>query len=255
MKGIAIVGPGDAADVTGHPVAGHSAGDARARMLGPAGFSLWMVALDLPAGQPVDLPEQHGDEVLYVRAGEVVVDGVVCPEGGAVVIESGAHPSVAAVNRATVLHMGPRDPVVPVDGPNGPITRTPDSVHVVGPGGRFALSGPGRAAKYFVDSTCDGCRATLLHNSREGAHVAEPHSHSQDELMYVLSGEIRFGAHRVGAGGTVAIAAHQRYSFRSQHGFTFLNFRRDASRHISADGDSRMEGALVNGMLPVIEAI
>lgn len=258
MKGISIVAAGDAPRVAGHPVAGHRAGGSAVRALGPPGFSLWMVELEMLAGERVELPDEHGDEVLYVCSGELRIGDAasraVCPPGGAVIVESKAHPPIEAVGPTRVLHMGPTVPERRDDGVNGPIARVPDVVHVVGPAGRFALSGPSRAAKYFADSTCAGCRATLLYNSRQGSYAGEPHSHSQDELIYVLSGEIRFGAHRVRPGDTVAIVARQRYSFRSDDGFAFLNYRCGGSMHISVDGRSRPEGALVNGMHAVPNA-
>lgn len=251
MKGIAIRRHAEARVGCGHPIAGHTAGQAPARSLGPDGFSLWMAELELPAGQALGLPEVHGDEVLYVLAGALRVDSAACPAGGAVVVESGAHPDVVATDGAHVLHMGPTDPRPAGPSLNGPLLRLPDRVHLVGPAGQFAARGPGRHAKYFADSTCDGCRATLLYNARDGSHIAEPHSHSEDELIHLLAGEIRLGAHVVGAGDTLAIAAGRRYGFRSAGGFCFVNYRRDASQHTSVDGHSRMEGGRVNGMHPI----
>lgn len=253
VKGLSICRYADAPTTVGHPVAGHTADGAAGRALHPAGYSLWMVELDLPRGGTIGLPEAHGDEIVYVKAGSVTVAGQTCRAGGAVIVESDAHPEVAADEGAIVLHMGSATPGVPDDGLNGPISRAPDQVHVVGPDGWLALATPGRLSKYFADSTCAGCRATLLYTSRDDAYVSPAHSHSVDELIHVVGGEIRLGAHRLGPGDTLAVGADQRYGFRADTGFAFLNYRRDASRQTIVQADAPlMEGGLINGFQPVV---
>jgi len=248
VKGLSICRYDDASSAAGHPVAGHTAEGASVRVLHPDGYSLWMVELTLPAGAVIELPDVHGDEILYVVSGELAVDGTSCTAGGAAVVESGAHPRLAVGEPAVVLHMGTAAGSLPVGGLNGPISRVPDQVHVVGPDGWLALATPGRLSKYFADSTCAGCRATLLYTSRDDEYVSPAHSHSVDELIHVVWGEIRLGAHRLVAGDTLAVSADQRYGFRADAGFGFLNYRGDASQQTVAGAEAPiMEGGLVNG--------
>lgn len=52
------------------------------------------------------------------------------------------------------------------------------------------------------------------------------HAHEVDEIMYVLSGELRLGARRLGPGCSVLISALTLYGIKAgPAGLTFLNFR------------------------------
>jgi len=226
-------------------------------LVSPADYSLWLVVAELADGVALDLPPVHGDEAVYVLEGAMRVGTATCPADGTVVIEAGAGPTLVADGPTRVVHMGPRDPVVPGDGPNGPVTRPGDGVHVVGPRGTYAAIEPGRDTHYYADSTCDTCRLTLLSTSRTQRYVSETHSHSTDELIHVLWGELHLGRQVVGPGDTLAIDADRRYGFRTgPEGFRFLNYRRDASQQTIERGSTpRMEGGLVNGLAPVMDLI
>ena len=101
----------------------------------------------------------------------------------------------------------------------------------------------------FADSSCETCRITLFFTGRDDEYVSSLHSHSVDELMVVVAGEVRFGNRRLHAGDAVAITGGHRYGFRSgPDGFAFLNYRRDASEQTS-DGDvARPEGGAARGL-------
>lgn len=57
--------------------------------------------------------------------------------------------------------------------------------------------------------------------------VAAVHCHEEDEIMYILSGEMRLGSNRkLGAGASLFIAAKTMYGFTAgPEGLSFLNFR------------------------------
>jgi quercetin dioxygenase-like cupin family protein len=228
-------------------------GAASSAPLSPDGFPLWLVRGVLEPGSTLTWSGAHGDEVLHVTRGELEVDGRVCPTGGAVIVESDVAATVRAVGEAEVLHFGPADPTPPADGFYGPAATEGHGVHIVGPGGTFAqVEGP-RDTRFFADSTCPTCRATLLHTGRAVAYESAPHSHSQDELIHVLRGELQLGAYRVGPGDTLAIAKDVRYRFRSE-GFAFVNYRRDVSHQtIDRDAPPILEGGAVHGFTPVMD--
>lgn len=259
MRGIGMIRGSEVDVVDRHPVDGHhvSSGAGRAarfRSVAPQDYSLWMVMIEAGEGSEVRLPPQHGDEAVYVRSGAVRVGGRVCPAGGTVVLESQCHDVVEVVEAADLLHMGPHDPAVPADGLNGPIAGSASSSHVVGPRGWYAAVSPGRDSRYYADSTCPTCRLTLLYTSRTAEYISPTHSHSVDELIHVLWGELHLGNHVLGPGDTLAVEADRRYGFRAPGGFGFLNYRRDASEQTIERGSTPiMEGALVNGFEAILD--
>ncbi|HEX7097406.1 MAG TPA: hypothetical protein VF183_16080 [Acidimicrobiales bacterium] len=264
MRGIEIVHEADVVPEAHHPAGSQrivgAPGSARCRRVSPAGFPLWLVVAELDAGTRLVWEGTHGDEAVYVRAGELELeegrstDGRRCPASGAIVVEADAPAVVRATQPTTVVHVGPVDPTQPTDGLNGPPEPSERGVHVVGPRGIFEAVEPGRDTHYYADSTCPTCRITLLYTSRSVPYVSPTHSHSQDEIIHLLAGEIRMGSYVLRPGSSVAIAADRRYGFRSgPDGFAFINYRRDASdQTIEPDKPPRREGGLVNGLRPVV---
>jgi hypothetical protein len=120
-------------------------------------------------------------------------------------------------------------------------------VHIVGPGparGTDVIRPDGSmSAGYYFDSTCGTCDLTLLRTSGVGVIRGSSHSHSQDELIRVLDGELHFGPQVAGAGMTAAIPADQRYAFRASAPFTFLNYRAGPSSITKSDGMAVRESA------------
>jgi quercetin dioxygenase-like cupin family protein len=239
----------------GYPTDHGVEGGVRHRVVGPDGFSLWMLRAELDDGSSVEWPATHGDEAVYVLDGALEIDGRVTPARGAAIVESGVVTRARAVGPTRIVHMGPRDPAPPVDGPNGPAATEGHGVHVVGPRGTYANTTDAVDSHYYADSTCPTCRITLLSVGRSFGYQSAPHSHSQDELIHVVVGGINLGRRRLGPGDTLAIAAGARYGFRGDDdGFVFLNYRRDASLQLLTRGTApRMEGGVVNDMTPVMD--
>lgn len=257
MGGLDIVDAGASMVLDRHPRGHATTGGVRVREGSPRSFPLWLVVLELDDGGELRWADVHGDEAVYVRNGALeVADGRRCPTRGAVVVEADAVTSVRAVGPTTVVHVGPHDPAPPTDGINGPAEPGGRQVHVVGPGGTWAVEAPDRDTHYYGDSTCPSCRLTLLYTSRNSTYTSEAHSHSQDELIHVLDGSIRLGNRVIGPGTTLAIAADQRYGFVSDNGFAFINYRRDAST-MTTDRTQppRTEGGEANGLTPVMDLV
>lgn len=207
----------------------------------PDEFPLWLERRSLDAGSALELGADHGDEALYVLDGEVEVDGRRCPGGGAVVVEAGVPAVVRATAPTTVVHVGRA---------GGPTTGGAQ-VHVVGPGGTWASVGEGRDTRYFADAECPTCDLVLFVTGRDHEYVSAPHSHSSDELLHVLTGEVHVGRRVLGPGSTVAVAAGVRYGFRSP-GFSFLNYRPHVAT-ITRDGVTAEEGGRAHGFDPVMD--
>jgi hypothetical protein len=218
-----------------HPMGHATEGLEDARLLTPAEHPLWLVDLVLADGGRIEWSPAHGDEAVYLSAGSGRVDGRVCPPGGAVVVESGVATSLIALGPVRATHFGTR---APGEGEG----RT---VHVFGPGGQW-LSGrlEGVNATWFTDSTCPTCRAAFFVVESPDRFRGPPHSHSQDEVIYLVGGGVRMGAHRYGAGTALSIPANVRYAFDGlEGGHRFLNFRADVSYQTNAGAAPLLETA------------
>jgi len=217
MRGIAFCRPGEAV---------------------PDDFPLWLERFEVGT---VMWNVHHGDEAVYVLEGAVDVDGHGCPAGGAVIVEAGVPATLTAPVDASIVRMGTHEISA----------RVGRRVHVVGPGGTWAKVDDERTTRYFADSGCATCDVTLFVTGRVHEHVSAPHSHSADELIHVLEGEIVVGRRHLGPGSTIAIAAGQRYGFRGE-GFSFLNFRAHAAT-LTRDHVEIAEGPLAHGFEPIMD--
>jgi quercetin dioxygenase-like cupin family protein len=257
MPDLAVVLSADAGAPDNYPPASWTlAPQDRARRLSPPGVSLWLHDVTLSAGSQLCWDSRHGDEVLYVLSGSIALPGSaarVVPTGGALIVEAGVAYEVTVAEPTRILHMGPADPAPPSDGPYGAPLSEGHGVHAVGPGGVYARSEVGRDTRFFADSSCPTCRLTLMKTGRDELYVSEAHSHSQDELIHVLTGEITVGRQTLGPGDTLFVAADRRYTFTGgTDGFSFLNYRRDASLHTPVRGGSSvLEGGATHGFAHV----
>jgi hypothetical protein len=200
-------------------------------------LSLWLETVLLAEGTELHWGQQHGEEAMYLTSGAVEVDGRPCPAGGAVVVEAGATPTLRASAPTRLVHVGRVD--APPDRAAAeavPASGRPPRAHVVGPGGTHAREEGDRCTRFFADSDCDGCSVTLFTTGRSGAYTSAPHSHSAVEILHVLEGEIVVGRRRLGPGSSIGVAADRRYGFRSDGGFTFLNYRPGPSRMVTERG-------------------
>ncbi len=213
-------------------------GDCAAQLVSPDGATLWLVAAELAAGTEMRWGTEHGDEAVYVRSGSLVVDGRVCPADGAVVVEAGVAATAVAESDATIVHVGPIDPAPPANGLRGPADTEGRSVRIVGPDGIWATVDETQRTRFFSDASSPTNRLWLLATDRSQYFESSAHSHSQDELIHVLRGEIRVGRRVVGVGDTLWVAADRRYKLYSgDNGVCFINYRRDASVMTSPNYD------------------
>ena len=225
------------------------------KRVSPDDYSIWMVVSELDDGGELHWDAEHGDDGVYVISGSLEVDGHVCPVDGALVVESGVVATARARGTTRVVHCGTREPLPPADGLYGPPERGSHTVHVVGERGWFGSGSRERVSvRWFADSTCPTCRIALFHVVRaEGGVRDRSHTHTQDELIYVLGGSLIVGGVEHGRGTCLAIPALTRYSLTSgAEGFSILNFRRDVSVQAYRPGEpEELEGALARGGLEV----
>ena len=213
-------------------------GGCTARQVSPDEASLWLVAADLAAGAELRWGSEHGDEAVFVRSGSLTVDGRACPANGAVIVEAGVVATATAESDTSIVHVGPADPAPPTDGLRGPADTAGRGVRVIGPDGVWATVDDTQRTRFFSDASSPTNRLWLLATDRPQYFESSAHSHSQDELIHVLRGEIRVGRRVVGEGDTLWVAADRRYKLYSgDDGVHFINYRRDASVMTSPNYD------------------
>lgn len=217
------------ADPTFDAVAGIEA----CRMLSPADYDLWLAVLDVASGTALSWPESHGEEGVYVLSGELEVAGQPCTRGGAVIAESDVAVTLRTTAPSRLIHVGSRSPAAKDGSEPGTSVTDNQGVHVVGPRGWFVSGSEDRShARWFSDGTCPTCRIALFDvSSPEDPGRSRAHTHSADEIIYVVAGTMRLGRRLVPAGTSLCISAGTRYAQSAgPGGCTFLNYRKERSQ-------------------------
>jgi uncharacterized cupin superfamily protein len=230
----------------GRPDTCAASGEVTARRMSPDDFSIWLYIVELGAGAALEWGTDHGDEAVFVIDGGLAVTGNSveadeCVAGGAVLLESGVAARVEAKGPTKIAHFGSADPGAPQSGPRGV------TVHVIGPRGRYESPPDRPFFRFFADSTCPTCDTFLLFSQRDHGWSVTPHSHSADELIYVLSGGVRTGSQVNNAGTCLAFAANVKYALAAEEsGFESVNFRARRSELKFVDGEGSMEETAAN---------
>ena len=208
------------------------------------GHSIWAITGELAAGAELEWGTSHGDEVVYVFDGALEVGGKTCGSRGSVIVESDAPATVRALTPARIIHFGPVDSIPPADGPFGAVSRTGHGVRIVAetdsnPMRHVGPDGTIYDQRFYAEGTASTCRLALFGVTASQASDAPLHSHTQDEIIHVVRGELHVGKLVIGAGMSIAIKADQRYGFTTPGLLEFLNYRRDAS-YVVQDGKEPM---------------
>ena len=248
----------DAPKAADYPATGRTYGLVTARRLSPDGFSIWLYVSELGDGSALEWGTDHGDEAVYVVSGALGVEAstidafqgtddetqddverdAACPAGGALIVESGVAGRVVASGFTKLAHFGSSSP---------PAERRGTALHVIGPRGRYESPPDKPFFRFFADSTCSSCDAFLLFSQRDHGWSVTPHSHSADELIYVLSGGVRTGSQVHNAGTCLAFAANVKYALAAEaDGFETINFRARRSELKFVDGDGSIEETAAN---------
>jgi quercetin dioxygenase-like cupin family protein len=205
------------------------AGGAKSSYFHPPGYSLWLLRAELGEGATVSWAAVHGDESVFVLDGSVTCEDTTCPRGGMVVVEANVATELRADEPTTILHVGPTDPAPPVDGLLGPADPNGHRVHVLQPSDAVFV-GDNIGQGNFMDSTCPTCRISVFYvDCKLPGYTAASHTHSEDEIIHVLTGHLRIGPQLVETGMSVAVPKDRRYGFTSDVPFSFFNYRRDVS--------------------------
>jgi quercetin dioxygenase-like cupin family protein len=232
----------------------------RTRYSAPSDFGQFVAHGVMQRGATLQWDTFHGDEAVFVLAGDVRVDGSEIGPKGSVVIEADLPAVLEATTETGFVHVGSTNPGPYRASVLGPPSRATRSLHVNDPGTATAsryefepidLDGVTHEdvvnTAWYTDGTCPGCRIAFFRVWGDGPHRGRSHSHSAHELITVTAGEIQVGRDRVEAGMTLAIPANRRYSFRASAPWEFINYRSDASyMTTNPDAPPVFDGALKN---------
>jgi hypothetical protein len=217
-------------------------------LFAPPEFALQMVRATLARGTELHGSPRPGDEVVYIVSGSLSTGDERCPTGGTLLIDGGAELHLHAESETVLLHFGRQGTV----GHATPGARR-RRVRAVGAAGAYATVDEERDTRFFAESDQD-FSATFFFTGRTGPYRSLPHSHSQDEIIYVAAGSVAFGARQVPAGSAIAVPADRRYGFRGDEaGFALLNYRPGPSYFSGSDGaPAFLEGGRATGMARVV---
>lgn len=164
------------------------------------------------------------DCVAYVWKGQIEAGTVTLVAGSSLVVEHGATLDVRANEAAEVVTFAATAPAAQ--------QRAGNHVHLL-PGERVprvpTLLGTQGTALH-ADGTCPTCEVWLHENilppSDKRPDGQWIHSHSEDEVVFVVDGQLRLGNRLFGPGTAVSIAARTLYNFYSgPEGVRYINFR------------------------------
>lgn len=218
-------------------------------------FPLELHRLRLGAAEGVTIGPVGRGRIGYVWHGAVRAGGHDLPTGSSFIVERGESLDVEAAGEGgdVLLFAASHDPHQPEPGghvhllPNAMVPRNE------------ALTDTGVRGGMHADSQCPSCDVWLHENAFPGAEPVSPddltvgvHSHSEDEIIFVVSGAIRLGRKLFPAGTAIAIPAETLYSFTAgPDGLAFVNFRAGLPADICfPNGPTMNEAEYWRGKLP-----
>lgn len=217
---------------------GAKSGEAKIRpLIADPKDALHLYYVDVGQGERLQWDKAGDDWCGYLLAGRIAINGKPLDGGGSFVVEHGAGARIEASEPARIALFGNRRAGAKPGGkvhiltsdrvPNNEAAPHPDDI---------------ATSSMHADAHCATCDLWLHGNHfQEGAEVTL-HSHSEDEIILVLGGEILLGSRRYGADTAVAVAKDTVYGFRAgKGGMKMVNFRVGVPSATSAK-----TGALMN---------
>jgi hypothetical protein len=223
-----IVRTRDEAERSSLPSAYAGAGGAAAYYAGEE-HPLHLHLIELRRGEALQIAAGAVDQLAYVWRGAIRAGGRRLDAGSSLIVEHGASLGVegAAESSVVLAFAAARPPAAPRAGGHVHLLPAEHAPRTDALGGVEGLGGVMHA-----DADCPSCEL-WLHENRFAGRQAPPqgdeagvHCHSEDEIIFVVEGDLRLGDRLLGPGAALAIAAEAFYSFSpGPDGLRFVNFR------------------------------
>lgn len=201
----------------------------------------------LAPGQVLSLRADPVDRVCHVWRGAVSVGNTQLPAGSTAIVEHGASLSPTAGDEGATILVFQAATQAQQSRAGGQVHLLPESRVPRTPP---TFGGSGASGGMHADSACPTCEVWLHENhfparpqpSRE-EEARGVHAHTEDEIIFVTSGQIRLGNRLHGPGTALAVAANTLYTFTAgPEGLSFVNFRAQCPSDIRfADGGTMSE--------------
>jgi hypothetical protein len=200
-----------------------------ARYVDPERFPLELHRLNLARGGAMQLGPIERERIGYVWHGAVRAGGHALAAGSSFIVERGQALEIEAAGEGceVLLFAASHAPEAPAAGGHVhllPCDHVPRAA---------ALTETGVRGGMHADSQCPTCTVWLHENGFPGAEPVSAeemqvgvHSHSEDEIIFIVEGQIRLGRKLFPAGTAIAIPGDTLYSFTAgPDGMAFVNFR------------------------------
>jgi hypothetical protein len=190
------------------------------------GLSLYLWHYELQPGAEICFDKPDHSHLLYVWQGAATAGDEAAGFDDAIIVERHGEVVVKATAPAKLLHF--YSPV-----PSAKDARATGKVIVARKKALDRHVHPQTKLTLYADSSSDSCDI-WFHSGETPDGVFDfvdaPHSHSVDEIIFVVSGSMLVGPRRVGPGTAFAVAADTVYSFVvKEEGLHFINFRASES--------------------------
>jgi hypothetical protein len=239
------IGSLDTAPVSDLPQNVASEGSVEARsLIAHNSSTLHLHYLTLNPGSSVTWTQPASDFCVYVLNGQVEVNGTPLDERGCFVVEHGGDAQVTSAKGATLAMFQDRNPTARKPGGHVHLIRHEDV-----PNNSGEDHGDLADSSLIADATCPTCDMWLHGNLFPEGNSVGLHSHSEDEIILITSGEIVLGARRFGPNTAVAVGKDAMYQFTAgSGGMGFVNFRA-GSPSAKHPGDDKLmdEGGFFRG--------
>ncbi|HET9629717.1 MAG TPA: hypothetical protein VFP14_09580 [Novosphingobium sp.] len=235
MAKVKLVSPGQLRAIPGCLPDEQAFGEVQTRLGVCGSFPLHAGFRIMTGGSAIAWQAAASGRVILVWEGVARVGETILGVESAVIIEHGGSVRIDAVEDATALLVfDARKDSPPEDAHGG-------GVHIL-PAERvqrtdcLAPDMPLGAAVY-ADSSCPTCSMWLHENSYQPHFELGLHSHSQDEIIVVVGGDLVIGTKSYGRGSMLAVAKDVLYQFKcGERGLRFVNFRPSRPTYTSGDG-------------------